>query len=282
MKLKNMFAILLAGLMVTGLASCACDRQEYTDDDDDDRIDRPEITNKDFFEDHSEVTTSQWKDLESPSVEQEVKLSVSQIADQLELRILNHSEYADSTAFLNGQKITYEGNEMNIDTGLYSEGGDRFMCTYTIKGNNLYSTPISIVPAEQDWVGLYSFECDELDLGASLTVADEIIFDGLNGITLKNVSGEFFFDVSPVRGGPVPFAYGISLNVKGTVNEPSDITFTWDDEGLIIRSTEDIQYFCASTTPGFMDYATTYAESAQKYYHVSFVKEEYTYTAIIE
>lgn len=235
-------------------------------DDDDDTVD----------------LNDEWYDLDLPETSQSVSLKVYKLTDKFEMRIANHSEYADSKATINGKVITYDGNEMDIFASWYSEYNNQYECQYEIRGNNLYATPICITPPAQETEGQYHYSTDLVNLGARLTSADEIQFDGNNGITLRGISGDFVFTVVPVRGGPIEFAYTEFLGIKGTVNEPADITLTWDEEGLIVRSSEDLQGLGATTDRTFYTDHMTVSDEVKNEYKVTFTKEDYSYSIEID
>lgn len=276
--------LLVVTLILSVCLVRSCSQPVECEHDDDDYLYIGDIgkDNGDDDDDREVNTKDEWYDLDLPATKQSIALSISQIADKIEMRIANHSEYADSKVVLNGKNITHEGTEIDIQSGYSYEQGDRYRCDYTITGNNIHATPICITPCAQEWVGSYSIEINDLTLGASVSNAKEIRFDINNGITIKHVEGEFIFVAVPARGGTIPFAYGQYLTVKGSVDEPSDITLKWDDERLIIESSTDIQGFGASTDGWFSENASAWADEVKNEYRIKYISNGIRYKAEIE
>lgn len=208
---------------------------------------------------------------------------MTRVSGEISLRIANHPKFAESEVFLNGQSVRCEGAEINVNAGLFLEFNEFYLCEYSIREYSLIGCGFCITPCKQDTAGTYILTVNSLSSGADVTDCQEIRVMP-DGILLTQVTGDFMFRVTPVRGGSIPFAYGESLGIKGHADRASNILLSWDDSALIVRSDQDILNLRASDYADSGEDGYTRAEAVKSEYRIVFEKaSEYgAYKPIIE
>lgn len=207
---------------------------------------------------------------EAPEVIQSAEVIIGNVADQVKLRI------EDEELLVNGKQISYGGNVLEVESKSFYEGGTRYDNTVMLKGNALYEKNLYITPCKQSWDASFSYNTELINMRAWVSDAEEICFDTDMGITLKGVCGDFGLVVTPVRGGTMTFAYGKKLGAFGEVDQPTDITLTWEGQSLIISSGEEIHDL------DVYEYDDEASPTAKKYKITYMLVNEYRYEPTIE
>lgn len=274
MKKHIILACIAALVMLVGLSVCLCFCHSSSDRSDDEDAKPKETTLKRIEAGSSEQTTAHTTEIstvtEAPEVIQSMEVIVRDVADQVKLRV------GDEELLVFGKQITYGGNMLDIESKNFFEGGTRYSNTVILEGNALYEKPLYITPCKQRWTASFYYQTELINMRAWVSDAEEICFDSDTGITLKGICGDFGFTVTPVRGGTMTFAYGQELTMYGMVDEPTDITLTWEGRSLSVNSGEEIHHF---NVPGYK----YEAPPAAKQYKVTYtLAGEYRYEPTIE
>lgn len=264
-------------VMLIAVSLCLTLFHSLSDQSDDEIIKPKETANNcketELLQQSAAHTTETSTATDAPEMIQTAEVIVRDVVDEVVLNI------DDEEILIYGKQITYDGDKLKVWNKDYREGMLVYTGTFIIEGNALYEKPLCITPSNQNRIANYYYNTELIQMYVFISdtrdecdmACESICFDADTGITLKGFSGMFGLNIIPIRGGTVTFAYGQDLGVSGIVDQPTDITLTWEDQSLIVSSDGDIHNFTATgyryeKPPASKKYKVTYTLEGETRY----------------